>query len=220
MGERIKEELEVVSVFDIKLGGLTIHVSETVVVMWIIMAIMIIGGFLLTRKLRVENPSKRQLAVESIYSWLDKFFRDIVGEEGAWMVSYLVIMIIFLVISNLFGIFGFKAPTKDIQLTGILAVFSIVLVQAASIKAHGTMGWLKTFTNPINVLELFIKPMSLCMRLFGNVLGAFVIMKCIEYVLPAVAPPIVSLYFDLFDGALQAYVFTFLTALYIQEAVE
>ncbi|MCH5211544.1 MAG: F0F1 ATP synthase subunit A [Oscillospiraceae bacterium] len=220
MGERITEELEVASVFDIRLGGLTIHVSETVVVMWIIMAIMIIGGFLLTRRLRVENPSKRQVAVEGIYSWLDKFFRDIVGEKGGWMVSYLVIVITFLVISNLFGIFGFKAPTKDLQLTGILAVFSIVLVQVASVKAHGVGGWLKSFTNPMNALELVIKPLSLCMRLFGNILGAFVIMKSIEYALPIIAPPVVSLYFDLFDGALQAYVFTFLTALYIQEAVE
>lgn len=220
MGERITEELEVASVFDIKLGGLTIHVSETVVVMWIIMAIMIIGGFLLTRRLRVENPSKRQVAVEGIYSWIDKFFRDIVGEKGGWMVSYLVIVITFLVISNLFGIFGFKAPTKDLQLTGILAVFSIVLVQVASVKAHGVGGWLKSFTNPMNTLELVIKPLSLCMRLFGNILGAFVIMKSIEYALPIIAPPVVSLYFDLFDGALQAYVFTFLTALYIQEAVE
>ena len=51
-------------------------------------------------------------------------------------------------------------------------------------------------------------------------LGAFVIMKLIEAVVPVVIPPVFSLYFDLFDGCIQAYVFTFLTALYIQEAVE
>lgn len=220
MGERIQEELNIASVFDINLGSSVIHVSETVVVMWIIMAVMAVGGFLVTRKLRVENPSKRQIAVEGVYSWLDGLFRNIVGEKGAWIVTYLVVMIIFLVIANLIGIFGFKSPTKDIQLTGVMAVFSIVLVQAANIKAHGVLGWLKSFRNPINILETFIKPLSLCMRLFGNVLGAFVIMKCIEYAVPAVIPPVLSLYFDLFDGALQAYVFTFLTALYIQEAVE
>ena len=220
MGEKIQEELNVANMFDIKLGGLVIHVSETIVVMWIVMAVMIIGGFLVTRRLRVKNPSKRQVAVEGIYSWLDTLFRNTVGEKGAWIVTYLVVMIIFIVLSNMIGIFGFKAPTKDIQLTAVLALFSIVIVQAAGIKAHGVLGWLKSFANPINVLELFIKPLSLCMRLFGNILGAFVIMKCIEYAVPAVIPPVVSLYFDLFDGALQAYVFTFLTALYIQEAVE
>ena len=73
---------------------------------------------------------------------------------------------------------------------------------------------------PINILELFIKPLSLCMRLFGNVLGAFVIMELIKILMPAVAPVPFSLYFDIFDGLIQAYVFVFLTSLYIREAVE
>ena len=73
---------------------------------------------------------------------------------------------------------------------------------------------------PINVLEIVIKPLSLCMRLFGNVLGAFVIMKIIECVLPVGLPVVLSAYFDVFDGLIQAYVFVFLTGLYINEATE
>ena len=73
---------------------------------------------------------------------------------------------------------------------------------------------------PINILEVFIRPLSLCMRLFGNVLGAFVIMELVELVVPVGVPAILSLYFDLFDGLVQAYVFVFLTSLYIAEAVE
>lgn len=103
---------------------------------------------------------------------------------------------------------------------------SIVLVQYASIHSKGAGGWLKSFkepmaiVTPINILELFIKPLSLCMRLFGNVLGAFVIMELIKILAPAVAPVPFSLYFDIFDGLIQAYVFVFLTSLYIREAVE
>ena len=87
-------------------------------------------------------------------------------------------------------------------------------------------GWLHSFLEPIaivtpfNILDLITRPLSLCMRLFGNVLGAFVIMKLIEQVLPVVLPAVFSLYFDLFDGLLQAYVFVFLTSLYIKEAIE
>lgn len=225
LGEKITEELNVNTVFTIPLGK-GIPVTETVVVMWIIMGIMIIGGFLLTRNLKVENCSKRQLVLESLYTWLEKFFSGLVGKAGEAYVPYLIILIIYIVIANLFGIFGFKSPTKDICMTGIMAVFTIVLVQIAGIRAKGVKGWLKSFgapvpiVLPINILELGIKPLSLCMRLFGNVLGAFVIMKLIEAVVPVVIPPVFSLYFDLFDGAIQAYVFTFLTALYIQEAVE
>ena len=104
-----------------------------------------------------------------------------------------------------------KPPTKDLNVTAALALMSIILVEAAGIRKKGVGGWIKSFTEPIaivtpiNILEVFIKPLSLCMRLFGNVLGAFVIF---------------SFYFDVFDGLIQAYVFVFLTSMYIKEAIE
>jgi F-type H+-transporting ATPase subunit a len=73
---------------------------------------------------------------------------------------------------------------------------------------------------PFNILEYAIKPMSLCLRLFGNILGAFIIMELIDMFVPLFLPPIVGLYFDFFDGLIQTVVFTFLTTLYIAEAVE
>ena len=114
------------------------------------------------------------------------------------------------------------------NVTAALAIMSILLVEAAGIRKKGVKKWLKGFTEPvllvtpINILEIFIKPLSLCMRLFGNVIGAFVIMKLIETVLPLPIgiPVVFSLYFDLFDGLIQAYVFVFLTGLYIKEALD
>jgi F-type H+-transporting ATPase subunit a len=103
---------------------------------------------------------------------------------------------------------------------------TIVLVQYAGIREKGVGGWLKSYTEPVaiitplNILEIGIKPLSLCMRLFGNVLGAYIIMELIIYVAPAVVPLAASAYFDIFDGLLQAYVFCFLSSLYIHEAVE
>ena len=73
---------------------------------------------------------------------------------------------------------------------------------------------------PMNILELAIRPVSLCMRLFGNVLGAYIVMELIIYCVPAVVPLVASAYFDIFDGILQAYVFCFLTSLFIQESIE
>ena len=76
------------------------------------------------------------------------------------------------------------------------------------------------FVAPIMVLEIVIRPLSLCMRLFGNVLGAFVIMELLKIVAPAIIPIPFSFYFDIFDGFLQAYVFVFLTALFMNEEQE
>ena len=103
---------------------------------------------------------------------------------------------------------------------------SIVLIQISGVQSKGVGGWLKGFAQPlpmmlpINILELAIKPLSLCMRLFGNVLGAFVIMKLIEIVCPVIISIPFSLYFDFFDGFIQAYVFVFLTILFMSESME
>ena len=96
----------------------------------------------------------------------------------------------------------------------------------AGIRKKGTKGWLKSFAQPvwviapINILEVFIRPLSLCMRLFGNVLGAFVVMELIKLILPVLLPIPFSFYFDIFDGLIQAYVFVFLTSLFLKEALE
>ena len=124
------------------------------------------------------------------------------------------------------GLFGVVPATMDLNVTIALSIMSIILVEAAGFKKKGLKNWLKGFAQPMavitpmNILELVIRPLSLCMRLFGNILGATVIMELIKAVAPVIVPAVFSLYFDIFDGAIQAYVFVFLTSLYIKEAVE
>ena len=72
---------------------------------------------------------------------------------------------------------------------------------------------------PINLMEIVIRPLALCMRLFGNILGAFIIMELVKMLLPVAVPVPLSLYFDLFDGGIQAVVFVFLTALFTGEGI-
>ena len=219
------EELDCATVFTIPIFG-GIEVAESVVVTWIIMAVLVAAAIPLGRNLTVTNCSKKQLILESCISWLDDFFEGLMGPEGRAYIPYLITVIIYIGLANIIGIFGMKSPTKDLNVTVALAVMSIVLVQYASIHAKGVKGWMKSFAEPIpiitpiNILELVIKPLSLCMRLFGNVLGAFVVMELIEYFVPAIVPVAFSLYFDFFDGFIQAYVFVFLTSLYIKEAIE
>lgn len=222
LGETLMEELNCETVFSI--GG--IGISESVVVTWIIMVVFVLASVLLTRNLKVEHPGRGQLMLEYAVTWLQGVGKGIVGEEGREYASYLTSILIYLGIANLIGILGFKPPTKDMNVTAALAIMSIILIEAAGIRKKGMKRWLKGFTEPvalvtpINVLEIFIKPLSLCMQLFGNVLGAFVIMKLIESILPVGLPVLFSMYFDLFDGLIQAYVFVFLTGLFIKEAVE
>ncbi len=201
-------------------------IYHSVVVTWIFMAVVIALILFLTHDLKVHNISRRQAALESAVMFLRGAVSGMLGEEAAGYTDYIVTVLIFIGLSNMVGLFGFTPPTMDLNVTIALSVMSIVLVEAAGLVKKGPKKWLKGFAEPMpvvapmNVLELVIRPLSLCMRLFGNILGATVIMELLKHVVPVILPAALSLYFDLFDGAIQAYVFCFLTSLYIKEAVE
>ena len=225
LAKNLMEELECKTVFTIPvLGGL--EIKESIVVTWIIMAVLILLSIFLTRNMKIDHISKRQAVAELIVTKLTGIVEGMIGEKGKAFVPYLTTVLVYIGVSNIIGLFGFKSPTKDLNVTIALAVMSIVLVEAAGIYYLGVKKWLHKFTEPIaivtpiNILEVFTRPLSLCMRLFGNVLGSFVIMELIKMIVPVFLPTVSSLYFDIFDGLLQAYVFVFLTSLYIGEEIE
>lgn len=225
MVEELQNQLNCDTVFTIPVfGGLA--VDEGVVVTWIIIAFLAVLSIMLTRNLKVENIGKRQLVVETAVTSLQNIVNGIVGDEGKRYAPYLASVLIYLGLSNVIGLVGMKPPTKDLNITAALAIVSILLIEYAGIHKKGPKKWVKSFAEPIaivtpiNILEVFIKPLSLCMRLFGNILAGFVIMELIKIVAPILIPAVFSCYFDIFDGLIQAYVFVFLTGLFIKEAVE
>ena len=216
--------MEELTVEYVKVGPL--QIPESVVISWVILAIVTIGSILLTRNLKVDHISKRQAVLEMAYTAGKNFFEGLLGKEGACYVPYLMTVAIYIAFSNLIGVFGVKPPTKDLDVTAALALMSIILIEASGIREKGAKKWLKSFAEPvaiitpINIMEVVIRPLSLCMRLFGNVLGAFVIMELIKQLIPIGVPLVFSFYFDIFDGLIQAYVFVFLTSLFVKEAIE
>ena len=223
--DSLMEEMNCNVAFTIPIFG-GIDVLESVAVTWIVMAVIMIVSLILVQGLKFRKIRGKQAALESGISFLYDFFEDLLGKDGRAYIPYLITVIIYIGFSNMVGLFGFKPPTKDMNVTITLAVMSIILVEIAGVRKKGVKKWLKSFTEPvpivtpINILELFIRPLSLCMRLFGNILGAVVVMALIKYLLPVLAPLPFSFYFDIFDGIIQAYVFVFLTSLYIKEAIE
>lgn len=225
--KELTEQLNIDEIFSFTIGKVKFGFDETTVVSWIIMAVLTILAIFLTRNFKVSGEiTKRQAFMELAYTKAEDFFKDIMGEKVEKFIPWLMSVALFIGSSNIIGLFGFKPPTKSMQVTAGMAITSIVIVEFCAFKEKGVKGRLKAFTKPvwivtpINILELFTKPLSLCMRLFGNIMAAFTIMELIKIVLPVFVPVVFSLYFDIFDGLLQAYIFVFLTAIYIQEAVE
>ena len=223
--KNLLEELNCATAFTIPLFG-GIEISESVVVTWIIMAAMTIASICLVRNLKVSNPGKKQLILETGVGGIYNFIEETIGEHGKIYIPYLMTVMLYLAVANVIGLFGFKPPTKDLNVTAALALMSIVLIEYSGIHKRGFKGWIKNFAQPvaiiapINILELFIRPLSLCMRLFGNVLGGFVVMELIKLLVPVFVPIAFSCYFDIFDGLIQAYVFVFLTSIFMKEAME
>lgn len=149
--DELIDQLSVKTVFTIPIFG-GIKIAESVVVMWIIMAIVIVASIFLTRKLSVENPGKRQLFLEVCIGKFYGFFEGLLGEEGKCYIPYLMSVGLFIGIANVIGLFGFKPPTKDLNCTIALALMSIILVEAAGIRAKGVKKWAKGFTQPVAII--------------------------------------------------------------------
>ena len=226
MTDRLLEELQCETVIKIPFLNGLLDIKESIVVTWIIMAVIVALCIIFVRNLKVENPGKGQLLLESAISTGQNFFEDVMGKENRKYIPYLLTVLIYIGISNIIGLFGFKPPTIDLNVTAAIAIMSMILIEYSGIHKNGVKHWVKHFAEPvpfvapIMILEIVIRPLSLCMRLFGNVLGAFVIMELLMTVVPVLAPIPFSFYFDIFDGLLQAYVFVFLTALFMNEEQE
>jgi len=224
LANSLMEELECRTAFEIPIFG-GIPVPESCVITWVIMAVLVILCKIFVRNLKTV-PTGAQLLIEMLITWLNNFFVDIMGQKGKKYLPFLETLIIYIGVSNVIGLFGLRPPTKDLNVTAGLAIMSIIYIQYCGIKEKGVKRWLRSFKEPmslllpINIMELIIKPLSLCMRLFGNVLGAFVIMELVKLCIPVGVPLILSLYFDVFDGLIQAYVYVFLTSLFMAEAME
>ncbi|MDR1894254.1 MAG: F0F1 ATP synthase subunit A [Spirochaetales bacterium] len=241
LGQEIDEALEFVEVFSFTLFGHRIGVTETVVVTWLVMALILIPAFLWTRRLKTV-PRGAQALVESGVEFLNGFSKKQFGRRAKTYGPFIGALFLLLFMANIVPVlspvalrlggqfyrpgFTIKPPARDINFAAALSVLSIVIVLAGGLAARGPGGWAKKLFHPMpmmlpfNLMEYVIRPLSLCLRLFGNILGGFIIMRLVEAVVPIGIPPALGLYFDFFDGLIQALVFTFLTTLFIAEAVE
>lgn len=144
--EQLMEELNCETVFTIPvLGG--IPVSEAVVVSWIIMAVLFLLCIIFVRGLNVTHPGRKQIILETAVSGIYRFFDEILGEEGRAYVPYLMSVAVYVGMSNLIGLFGFKPPTKDLNVTAALALMSIILIEVSGFRKKEERAGLRALPN-------------------------------------------------------------------------
>ncbi len=215
---------------ELQLGSFSFRLSETIITTWIIMAGLIIFALIVRHKLnKFEDVPKTgfQNFIEMIVESMDNFVAGNMGEKYRYFGNWFFGVFAFILISNLSGLLGFRAPTADLGTTAALALTTFVLIHFMGIIT-GKLGYFKgyfepvPFLVPLNIISEIATPVSLSFRLFGNLLGGTIIMGLV-YSIPMVirvwVPAFLHIYFDVFSGCLQTFIFVMLSMAFIGDKI-
>lgn len=212
----------------------TIHifgfaVDSDIVTQWGVMIFLIILGFVLTRKVSVDKPSKLQVGIEMVYDLFAGLVSENMGEGYGGYTAYVGTLAIYLGILNLCGLIGFGPPTRNLSVVVGFTIITFFLVHYNAIRKNGLGGYIGSYAKPyvamipINIMEVLVFPLSLALRLFGNMLAAAIVMSLIYIGLGHISmfaqlilPVIPHSFFDLFDGVIQTIIFVMLTIITIK----
>lgn len=224
---------------DLPFGGLPI--TESQVNSWLVILSLFFFCLFLTHGLKTKNMSRRQIIAEWIVNTVDNLVKTNMGEFFMGFGPFIAAMLGLSACSSLLTLIGLFPPTSDINVTGGWALLTFILITYYKFKA-GPLIYIKSFGDPVpflaplNIISEVATPISMAFRHYGNVLSGSIISILIANLLTNVSkmifgflpgylggfpylrvglPAILSIYFDLFSGALQAFIFAMLTMLYI-----
>ncbi|MCL2162994.1 MAG: F0F1 ATP synthase subunit A [Oscillospiraceae bacterium] len=223
------EDLNVAIYGVVKIGGIEVWITQTMVGAWIISAVLILFAVVVRIKSSKFNeiPKGFQNVIESIVEAFDNFAKGAVDERLMFLGNWYFMVFAFILLSNISGLFFFRPPTADWSLTLTFALVTFALIQVMGVKFQkGT--YIKGLFAPhplffpLNVIGELARPISLSFRLFGNILAGTILMSLLYSLAPVflrfLAPIPLHGFFDLFAGALQAFVFCVLSLSFINFA--
>lgn len=198
------------------------------IMQWVVMLIIIVLAGIVTAKLNMK-PGKLQAVAEMFYESVEKLVSGNIGKEGAVFIPFIGTLMIYILLLNYVGLVGIAPPTNNLNITGAFAVVVVLVVHGNAIRKNGILGYLKGYAShgiamiPLNLMERAIFPVSLALRLFGNMLAAGIVLELVYEGLSHITwaaqiglPIIAHGFFDVFDGTIQMIVFVMLTVINIK----
>ncbi|MBR3473524.1 MAG: F0F1 ATP synthase subunit A [Oscillospiraceae bacterium] len=212
-----------------------LEVTGTVTTMWAIIAVLTLLSWLATRRLK-DVPGPMQNAAEIAVGYLRKYYEQNLGKEhGRKYFSVFATFFIFIIVCNYSSVLpgaghitGFAVPTACLSVTVGLGVVAFFTTHTIGVRERGWKRYLASLAKPLylcvlmlplNLIEQFIRPASLALRLFGNLYGEETVTENLYAIFPIGLPLIMNVLSLLFC-LLQAQVFTMLLSIYVSEAVE
>lgn len=201
----------------------------------LIVLFLIIFFGIMKNRLKIY-PSMLQYILEAYVKFINSLVTDLIGEKGKKFLPCIGTLGVFILISNLLGLIpGLASPTSNINVTGGCALFIFIYYHWQGLKEHGLIKYLRHFMGPIelkglNILLVFLifpvelighfsRPLSLSIRLFGNIFGEDLVIFILFSLIPILVPlPIMCL--AIFTSVIQTLVFVMLSTIYIAGAVE
>lgn len=212
------------------LKGTWLEITNVVYTEWIIVLVLLAVGFIINRTVLSGRRTKLRGTLELLLDFLEGWYSSFIGgrKNARRFMPLLGTLFLFILFANYSGLIptagspaSIFAPTSRWGTTLGLAIIVAIACQYVAIKELGGWGYIKHLLHlgPLSILEEFVRPFSLSLRLFGNIFGEETLLAVIVFLLPGIAPiPIMGL--SLLFGAIQAIVFTTLTSIYIGGILE
>ncbi len=212
------------------IGDTGLYITTSHICLLIVVLTLIVFSFFAKAAMKkaTDVPGGFQNVIELMVEFLDNLVRGTMGKNATGFLNYIGTIFVFILFSNISGLFGLRPPTADYGVTFPLGVLTFTLITFNKFKHQKVSGVIKglcdpwPFWLPINLIGDFAVPISLSLRLFANVLSGTVMMALVYGLLSMVAyvwPGVLHVYFDMFSGAIQTYVFCMLTMTYISDAI-
>ncbi|MBU3930983.1 MAG: F0F1 ATP synthase subunit A [Proteobacteria bacterium] len=195
---------------------------------WFVIAMLALCSFLATRRMNML-PGRFQNVMEAVLGGFDDLLVETMGPEGRKFFPLIATLGLYILTSNLLGLLpGFESPTANLNTTVSMAVVVFVMTHVVGIRIHGFkyvkhfMGpvwWLTPIMMPIEIISHLSRPLSLSVRLFGNIMGEDIVLAVVILLVPFLVPlPVFVLM--IFTSVIQTLVFMLLTMMYIAGAME
>ena len=210
------------------IGDETIYLTQTFISTWVVMGLLIIFAVVVRIMLPRFKPvpGKFQNVVETLVETMSNFARTTMGPKLEVFGGIFFSLFAFIILSNFSGLFGLRPPTADLATTAALGMTIFFFIHFSGIYWQRGK-YLKSYFEPvwvffpINLVGEISRPISLSFRLFGNILGGYIILNLVYSMLPIVLrfifPNILHAFFDIFAGSMQAFIFTVLSMTFIQQ---
>ncbi len=199
--------------------------NSTIVTTWVLMLVMTVGSWLITRKLVTEvHISRWQGFLEIVVTTIQKQIKEVGLHHPERYLGFLGTLFLFIAVSNLCAIIpGYEAPTGSLSTTSALAISVFVAVPFFGIAEQGLGGYLKSYLKPtwimlpFNIISELSRTFALAIRLFGNIMSGTMIVGILLTITPLIFPDFMYL-LGLLTGMVQAYIFSILATVYIAAA--